>query len=690
MDSLSKYDIADVISHISRKGDTSGAENKGGALFEELLSKAVKDSPDLKTEVKVAESGESSPDFASALQKIHQNSNESVDSLASEFQSDVDIALSGSFFGGQVLSDSLELTSEDKIGGNLSNKLVSKEDSDGLNHLKNMSSIEVENTIKIGHNKSDNSGEKEMAVSEKLLRVTTLNHNRPVILGPEYVSAQPNYYQGDAQAIKLNTGKKDPGTGEINNSAVTSSKSTEKIESSTEFAKYQGPPSRFKILRTSELVSAEKNEFRGLSQKNSTENEIDAQAIKLNSGKQNLGIDGTNNFADSNNDGSESKSASEIGRKYEFQGLSGKNNTENEIGRKYEFQGLSGKNTTENEIDAQAVKLNPGKKNLEIDGTNKPATVSSKSTEKIESSTEAFRNQGLHSRLDTAERNTAENGINTQAIKLSSGKKTLGIDGINGSAGTNHGGAASKSVAEVGGKYEFRGLSGKNATENGINNSVESLVKNEKTIAKLDLQKPIQAGPNLSEKNIDSHINVIMNENVESADHELISMIQQEKSPVLNRAEILPKPVSVSNFNSEIRETIIGQLTKVVNGVTKFKVALYPENFGKISIEISYSENAGLKINMIGDNPEATRILEQNLPSLRDNLQNEKLSELVVNLNGNRDSQGFGNKNNRSENENSGDSVKNDSGSGELVESDAMHRQENLDVGSGDGLDTYV
>ena len=671
MDSLSKYDIADVISHISRKGDTSGAENKGGALFEELLSKAVKDSPDLKTEVKVAESGESSPDFASALQKIHQNSNESVDSLASEFQSNVDVALSGSFFGGQVLSDSLELTSEDKIGGDLSNKLVSKEDSDGLNHLKNMSSIEVENTSKIGHNKSGSSGEKEMAVSEKLLRVTTLNHNRPVILGPEYVSAQPNYYQGDAQAIKLNTGKEDPGTGEINNSAVTSSKSTEKIESSTEFAKYQGPPSRFKILRTSELVSAEKNEFRGLSQKNSTENEIDAQAIKLNSGKQNLGIDGTNNFAESNNDGSESKSASEIGRKYEF-------------------QGLSGKNSTENGIDAQAVKLNPGKKNLEIDGTNKPATVSSKSTEKIESSTEAFRNQGLHSRLVTAERNTAENGINTQAIKLSSGKKTLGIDGINGSAGTNHGGAASKSVAEVGGKYEFRGLSGKNATENGINNSVESLVKNEKTIAKLDLQKPIQAGPNLTEKNIDSHINVIMNENVESADHELISMIQQEKSPVLNRAEILPKPVSVSNFNSEIRETIIGQLTKVVNGVTKFKVALYPENFGKISIEISYSENAGLKINMIGDNPEATRILEQNLPSLRDNLQNEKLSELVVNLNGNRDSQGFGNKNNRSENENSGDSVKNDSGSGELVESDAMHRQENLDVGSGDGLDTYV
>jgi flagellar hook-length control protein FliK len=233
-------------------------------------------------------------------------------------------------------------------------------------------------------------------------------------------------------------------------------------------------------------------------------------------------------------------------------------------------------------------------------------------------------------------------------------------------------------------------LSGKSGAENEIKNSAENLVKNGKTITKLDLQKTIQPSANLSEKNIDSPINVIMNESAESADHELTSIIQQEKSPVLNRAEILPKPVSVSNFNSEIRETIFGQLTKAVNGVTKFKVALYPENFGKISIEISYSENAGLKINMIGDNPEATRILEQNLPSLRDNLQTEKLSELVVNLNSNRDSQGFGNKNSKSENENSGDSVKNDRAPAELVESDAMRRQEKLGVGSGDGLDTYV
>jgi flagellar hook-length control protein FliK len=158
----------------------------------------------------------------------------------------------------------------------------------------------------------------------------------------------------------------------------------------------------------------------------------------------------------------------------------------------------------------------------------------------------------------------------------------------------------------------------------------------------------------------------------------------------LNRPEILPKPVSVSNFNSEIRETIIGQLTKSINGVSKFKVALYPENFGKISIEISYSESAGLKINMIGDNPEATRILEQNLPTLRDNLQSEKLSELIVNLNNNRDSQGFNNKNGKSENGYSGDDAGKEPASAELVEASSVNSQEILTLDSDDGLDTYV
>ena len=253
-----------------------------------------------------------------------------------------------------------------------------------------------------------------------------------------------------------------------------------------------------------------------------------------------------------------------------------------------------------------------------------------------------------------------------------------------------NGGSVNQPAEAFGGKYEFKELSGKSYTEPKINNSVEILIKNEKIAPKADLLRETGISHNLAQTNIDSNISGVKNQSIEVANQELFSSNQLEKLPVLNRSEILSKPVSVSNFNSEIRELIVGQLTKSVNGVSKFKVALYPENFGKVSVEISYSESAGLKINMIGDNPEATRVLEQNLPSLRENLQSEKLSELIVNLNNNRESQGFNNKNNKSKNENDGDNAGKEPASVELVESSSTHIQENLTLGSGNGLDTYV
>ena len=247
-----------------------------------------------------------------------------------------------------------------------------------------------------------------------------------------------------------------------------------------------------------------------------------------------------------------------------------------------------------------------------------------------------------------------------------------------------------KQAETLGGKYEFKELSGEVRTKSEISDSVEILIKNEKIVPKAELLRTIGKSHNLTQKNTDSNIGSFKSEPIEGANHELFSSNHLERPSVLSRPETLPKPVSVSNFNSEIRETIVGQLTKSINGVSKFKVALYPENFGKISIEISYSENAGLKINMIGDNPEATRILEQNLPTLRDNLQNEKLSELIVNLNNNRDSQSFNNKNGKSENEYSGDSAAKEPASAEVVEPSSVHSQENLTLDSDDGLDTYV
>ena len=129
---------------------------------------------------------------------------------------------------------------------------------------------------------------------------------------------------------------------------------------------------------------------------------------------------------------------------------------------------------------------------------------------------------------------------------------------------------------------------------------------------------------------------------------ELFASLQSDKTTVSNRSDLAPRTVSVSNFNSGIQEAIMGHLTRTAAGTSKFTVALFPENLGKISIEISYSDLAGLKITMIGDNPEATKILEQNLPSLRENLQTEKLNELLVNLNTNKDSSGSNQKYNQS------------------------------------------
>jgi flagellar hook-length control protein FliK len=163
---------------------------------------------------------------------------------------------------------------------------------------------------------------------------------------------------------------------------------------------------------------------------------------------------------------------------------------------------------------------------------------------------------------------------------------------------------------------------------------------------------------------------------------------QIDKAATLNRSELLPKPVSVSNFNSDIQETIVGQLTNSSKGSSKFTVALFPENFGKISIEISYSEAAGLKISMIGDNPEATKILEQNLPSLRENLQSEKLSELIVNLNSNKDSHGSNNKNGQPDGGSLSENLMNEKVALESEDSDVGERDRGLDSES--NLDTYV
>ena len=109
---------------------------------------------------------------------------------------------------------------------------------------------------------------------------------------------------------------------------------------------------------------------------------------------------------------------------------------------------------------------------------------------------------------------------------------------------------------------------------------------------------------------------------------------------------------------------------------------------GRVNIEISYSDLAGLKIIMVGDNPEATKILEHNLPALKENLQTDKLNELLVNLN-NRDSNGSNQKHSQAEGGGFASKEDKEAGNFDFNDPNSEARGE-FATDSETGLDTYV
>ena len=740
MHTLSRYDIADVVSHISSKTGTSGAENKEGASFDVLLTKAVNSIPDPNTEGKVAESGKNPPDFVSALKQTLQKSGGSVKSLEDKHHSDLDTAALGSFYRGQVLSNSSELLSQEEIGADSKHRIDFEEHPDILSHL-NVLKIELENTNKIGQNRPVISGEEKTVISGKLVRVTTLKHKRPVILGPEgvdnkiksesgregFVDSLSNYYQDDARASNINFGKEGQKSDRENHLAVSSPKFKEKIEISKEFTnshnlnsnktkEYSEDQSLSKLPKLdgerdqslSKLPKLDGEREQSLSKLPKLDGERDqslSKLPKLNGEGGREVIEGKYvDFGDKDQKINRRNYTAVVPPKFREEMTDSRIYSEN--------QGLSshaGVLKNNELVSGEKHELFQPKERLEIlEANNKGLSSKNKSTNerpkaeepkiseprgKSEQQYTSFEKLSPEAKYLTRSYSDSEaKNIDNEANNYNKNQQNSYLTNENkyGMPDKGNGGSVNQPAEAFGGKYEFKELSGKSYTEPKINNSVEILIKNEKIVPKTDLLREAGISNNLAQTNIDSNISGVKNQSIEVANQELFSSNQLEKLPVLNRSEILSKPVSVSNFNSEIRELIVGQLTKSVNGVSKFKVALYPENFGKVSVEISYSESAGLKINMIGDNPEATRVLEQNLPSLRENLQSEKLSELIVNLNNNRESQGFNNKNNKSKNENDGDNAGKEPASVELVESSSTHIQENLTLGSGNGLDTYV
>jgi len=679
MDTLSRYDIADVISHISSKTVTSGVESQQGDSFGELLSKAANGNPASNTEGKVAESGTNSPDAASALKQAHEMIGDSIKSPEEKHHSD--LASLGSFYRGQGLPAPSKLVTQEKVGAESSHKIDFKEHPEILNHLKSVSTIEIESTSKLKHSQSVISGEEEISTSEKLVRVTTLKHKRPVILGPEYVDTKirsesgregglTNYYQDDATAANINSEKKDQKIDRKNHMAVLSPKFKENIEGSKEFINDHmavlSPKFKENIEGSKEFINDH-----NLSLNKAKEFSVDEGFSKL----PKLDVNGETKVIDKRDHlaADSPKLSEKVGDFKEFKDDQGLLNRAGILRNSELFSGEKHKTLQKKEGVGilKATNEVPGAKEAEM----------SEPQQKSKIQHTPFKNISPESQYVAISHSETKNIINKandyDENKYSVPEKSNGV-------------SLDKRAEKSRGKYEFKELSGEVRTKPEISNSGEILIKNEKIVPKAELLRTFETSGNLTQKNIEPTTGSFKSESIEVANQEIFTSNQLDKQPVLNRPEILPKPVSVSNFNSEIRDTIVGQLTKAINGVSKFKVALYPENFGKISIEISYSESAGLKINMIGDNPEATRILEQNLPTLRDNLQSEKLSELIVNLNNNRDSQGFNNKNGKSDNEYSGDDTGKEPAPTESIEPSSTNSQESLTLGSEDGLDTYV
>ena len=68
-------------------------------------------------------------------------------------------------------------------------------------------------------------------------------------------------------------------------------------------------------------------------------------------------------------------------------------------------------------------------------------------------------------------------------------------------------------------------------------------------------------------------------------------------------------------------------------GTYKFTTNLHPENLGSLEVNIEYSEEHGIKINLISENVSTAEILKENASSLKNNISNLNSIELNISSN---------------------------------------------------------
>ncbi|MDG2421354.1 MAG: flagellar hook-length control protein FliK [Gammaproteobacteria bacterium] len=761
MNTVSKYDIADVVSHISGNKGSPESEASESSSFASLFAKAVETTPASKPVDKVAESGKNLPDSATTDEQIEGNA-KLTSPLDQKWQSNAGAnlgltsALFSPFYNDPEISQSLELSLQESMGDGESLENISG----ARNPLKGLSTLEKYNQIipKGGSIESSegsqdekvlNSLKREVDTSDQLVRVTTLKHKRPIILGPgQFINdelqsqALVNHFPdddllGDTKSLNAsNLGEQDVRSlsklevrelkSEGSNNAKTfPSNIKSQIDEFEAFSNSSTSQQGEEALGRQELANSEKNiknielnnteitDLERIVREDVKVNDVAKMAVNIESSDDIAGKYGNevnfepvrNDKATEVNDAVTKVSVSKIDTVVESQ------NSANEMNIKSAGRAIDYLNAKGGHPDVNLSKT--VKENGLITGLNEKSEAQEFRTTENKSSLMNVTERPLVNEVknlvarpeagDLVIKNNESKNTTEQFIGLQNSQQPAVVSrhGKDSYSDANLVASTKDRVTKIadgfieGSKkesYEIKGEPKRDSMGSHIRDrdAFEILIKTHGNEIKNVPSRVSSLGNELTQLDVDSSINMAKNINVEANGKESFVGSLLDKTLVSNRPEGSSKSVAVSNFSSEMRETIVGQLTNSAKGVSKFTVALFPENFGKISIEISYSENAGLKINMIGDNPEATRILEQNLPSLRENLQSERLSELIVNLNSNRDFQNSNNRNGKSENEGVGENLEKDSLSTESEESNSAGNNRGLALDSENSLDTYV
>jgi len=741
MNTLSKYDIADIVSHISGKTQPADARSSDGETFADLLREAVKNIPQSNAEGKAAESGKSLPE--SPLRGKDLDSRVSAGSVVeSELHTLLREALSRTHS-----ESSVDVRVSDTNDSEQQSEIKRQENSDLIDNLRAALKFQGQKDAEIGSeeisiNKATSlthttglAAEGSDSIDDQI-RVATLKQRRPVILGPgspdEQLRSQimANYFKDDSflrnelandlksleSEVTSNQNLLRPSSENL----LGATNQSEKVDWVTEAAAQQ----KNFIKRSDEISDVDLK----IPLKNQTSKQNNYDKASAVNDESKIGLASAQNVDTEGLVLSEKRGSAEVTGSF----LESRHQLKQlDITTQHqESSGFVARDGTAKEDSAQVIsnnitrserfqeESNAGDQNNEELPFRHSITKSEfKSREKdtADQSSRADQNPVVSKAdllIGDAQREPQfrSTNFNPQEFDPSAGAyqkvsselrptqaqhnfETKDGGRAEGVQVENHLASAIKKKESgtefrKGSVTEYSDVFKNPSRESALNAEFEIRI-NEPAKRHIDQTRLSVLDPNLTVEESDPSINTPKGESVDALKSETIVSLQSERPVISSRPEVSQRTVSVSNFSSEMQESIMGQLTKTATGTSKFTVALFPENLGRINIEISYSDLAGLKITMIGDNPEATKILEQNLPTLRENLQTDKLNELLVNLNNNRDSSGSNQKHSQSEGGNFASKEDKEAGNFDFTDPNSKTRGETTnDLET--GLDTYV